>query len=91
MEAICKVTGEKFAISEQEARYCQERGIPLSTTAPLTLLRWLQSFRNRVHLYNATCASSGKPILSCFPPDKGYQVYESSIWNSDAWEGTTYA
>lgn len=90
MEMICKHTGKTFTISDKEKQYCEERGIPLSTTEPNTLLRWMQSFRNRVHLYNTTCASSGKPILSCFPPDKGYRVYESTVWNSDSWDGLTY-
>ncbi len=90
MEKVCKVTGKRFVISPAEEKYCTDRGLPLATIEPLTLLRRLQAFRNRVHLYNAVCASSGKAILSCFPPEKGYKVFDSGIWNGDSWNGQEY-
>lgn len=90
MEILCKTTGKRFTISEAEQKYCNDRALPLATVEPLTLLKRLQAFRNRVHLYNATCASSGKAILSCFPPEKNYQVFDSTIWNGDSWDGLNY-
>ncbi|MBI4835630.1 MAG: hypothetical protein HY817_00045 [Candidatus Abawacabacteria bacterium] len=90
MEARCTSTGQIFSISETEQKYCHEHGIPLPQTEPYTLLRWLQSFRNRVHLYNAICAHSGKSILSCFPPEGKHTVYDADIWNGEQWNALDY-
>jgi len=90
MEKICEITGEKFLISDAEARYCKENGIPLPTISPQERLRQMLYFRNRLSLYQSKCSFTGKPMLSCIPPESDVKVFEIDIWESDKWDGTDY-
>ncbi|MBI4835633.1 MAG: hypothetical protein HY817_00060 [Candidatus Abawacabacteria bacterium] len=90
MEATCIVTGKQFSISDHEQEYCHNAGIPLPKLHPQERLKRILNFRNRTFLYNTTCASSKKPILSCIPPDKGFTVYDVDAWNGDDWDALSY-
>ncbi len=83
---VCITSGKPFTISEAEQMYCNERNLPLPQQHPFERLKHMASFRNRIHLYNSTCAKSKKSILSCFPPEKGYTVYDVDIWSGDQWD-----
>jgi hypothetical protein len=90
MEATCIVSGKPFVISEKEIAYCRDHAIPLPRLHPHERLKRVLSFRNRTFLYNAICAASQKPILSCIPPDSGLSVYDNDIWNSEQWDPLSY-
>lgn len=90
-EAVCKITGKKFVISDREIVYCNERGLPLPTESPFERLRHIAVFRNRINLYNTTCVLSGKSILSCFPPEKKFAVADIDVWGGDSWDASAYA
>ncbi len=86
----CITSGKTFTVSEAEQKYCTERNIPLPQQHPFERLKHIANFRNRIHLYNTTCAKTQKPILSCFPPEKNYTVYDIEAWSGDRWEATDY-
>lgn len=90
MEAICKITGKQFVISDHEVAYCRANGMPLPTVSPNERLKRLLAFRNRTFLSNTTCAFSQKPILSCIASDKGFTIYDNDIWNSEQWDALSY-
>ncbi|MBI4835631.1 MAG: hypothetical protein HY817_00050 [Candidatus Abawacabacteria bacterium] len=90
MQAICKTTGKSFTISDREANYCKERGMQLPKQQPLERWRQIASFRNRINLFNTTCALTGRPILSCVPPDRGFTVYDLAAWSGDNWNPLVY-
>lgn len=82
---------ERAEISEQETEFCSRNGIPLPQLSSRERLRNMLYFRNRAYLYHATCALSGKSILSCVPPESGLAIYETEQWDSDNWSGRDYA
>lgn len=90
MDVVCKLTGKKFVISDREAAYCRDRGLPLPTIHPNERLKRVLAFRNRTFLYNTICAFTKKPILSCIAPDKGFTIYDNDIWNSEQWDPLSY-
>ncbi len=90
IQAICKVSGKPFTISDKEEQYCRNAGIPLPKLHPHERIKLLLNFRNRTFLFNTTCAFSKKPILTSIPPERGYTVYDNDVWNSDAWEALDY-
>ncbi|MBI4835632.1 MAG: hypothetical protein HY817_00055 [Candidatus Abawacabacteria bacterium] len=90
MEITCAITGKPFTISPRKQKYLAERNLPLPRVASWETLKWIESFRNRIYLYNATCAFSSKAILSCIPPENGIPVYDTNIWNSEQWDATNY-
>lgn len=87
---VCITSGKPFTISEAEQIYCSERNLPLPQQHPHERLKHIANFRNRIYLYNTTCAKSKKTMLSCFPPEKGYTVYDVEAWSGDGWEATDY-
>lgn len=87
---ICSITKQSFTISEAEIAFCESNSIPLPIIAPYERLKQMLYFDNATHLYNGTCALSGKPMLSIIPPHKGYKAYDIDAWNSDSWDATVY-
>jgi len=90
MQQTCRITGHVFEISDAEQAFCQREGIPLPTIHPRERMRQQLIFRNRKHLYHDVCALTKKPMLSCFPPERGLMVYDVDVWESDQWDPLTY-
>jgi hypothetical protein len=86
----CSLTNLEFSVSQAEAEYCLRNQIPLPSLAPDVRLKNILLFRNRHHLYNATCALSGKKILSMIPPESGLTVFDVEVWQSDKWDSLSY-
>lgn len=90
MEQRCELTGRIFTVSEAEQNYCRQNGLPLPRQHPVERIRHLFTFRNRIHLYNSTCALSGVKMFSCIPPAAKRVVYDVDAWESDRWEARNY-
>ncbi len=90
MQSICSRTGQPFEISPAEVEFCRKNEIPFPTLAPSERLRDLVYFRNRIFLYNTTCAFTNKSILSGIPPESGHVIYDIEAWESDAWDPLSY-
>ena len=90
MESTCILSGKKFIITDREKRYCEERGMPLPKQRPLERWRQIASFRNRINLFNSKCALSGRTMLSCIPPSRGFTVYDLEAWNGDSWDPQSF-
>ncbi len=86
-ERICSITRSPFSVSPAEEEFCRSRDIPLPTLCPDFRKQQLLIFRNRSHLYHATCALTGKKIISGIPPDSGFPIYDVEAWAAGAWDG----
>ena len=64
--------------------------IPAPTLCPNC--RWIRrmTFRNERTLYHATCALTGKSMVSMHHPDTPFPVYHISEWLSDKWDPMDY-
>lgn len=47
-------------------------------------------FRNERNLYKRKSDATGKEIVSMYPPDSPYTIYEPDEWWSDRWDGFKY-
>ncbi len=47
-------------------------------------------WRNERILYRRKCDASGKDIISIYPPDAPFPVYERNSWYSDSWDALSY-
>ena len=83
MYGKCPVADAGSPISDLEREYCSRYDLPLPRLAPSERLRNMLCFRNRSYLYNGQCAVSGKKMLTCFPPKRGYRPCDVDIWHSD--------
>lgn len=48
------------------------------------------AFRNERTLYKRACSKSGKPIISIYPENTPFPVYDQHIWWGDKWDGLDY-
>lgn len=90
MKATCLFTGHSFEISSAEEEFCRKNDIPFPVLSRRERFKEMLVFRNRPHLHTTTCGYSNKPIFSCIPPEKGFQVYDVEIWQSDKWDALQY-
>jgi hypothetical protein len=90
LQAVCRVTGQPFIISDKEQAFCETNGIPLPDISPLEHMRIASTFTNAIFLYQNTCDFSQKPILSAIPPNQGWKNYDIDIWSSDQWDAMDY-
>ncbi len=90
MERNCERTGRPFTISEFEREYCRARELPLPTLAPRCRQQDLLVWRNRPFLRSTSCAATGKKILSMYPPELGFPVYDTEYYRSDAWDARAF-
>lgn len=101
----CKVSGEPFAIFQSDLNYYEkisptlegsvhEGGkkyvIPAPTLCPEERERRRLSWRNERKLYRRNCDKTGKSMMSMYPEDCGYTVYDRKVWYSDARDAMDY-
>ncbi len=48
------------------------------------------SWRNERNMYRRKCDFSGRDIVSMYPPDSPFRIYEQDIWWSDQWNGKDF-
>lgn len=48
------------------------------------------AWRNERNMYKRKCDFSGKDIISMYPPDAPFKVYDQSVWWSDKWNAQDY-
>jgi hypothetical protein len=86
----CKECAAPFQIMSGDIPLLERFEMPLPTLCfDCRLLRRL-AFYNRRRLYRRTCDLSGKPIVSMFPPDSKFTVYDKDLWYSDGWDPLSY-
>lgn len=76
--------------SDQEIELCKKMDLALPTIEPRERLRKMMATRNEWKLYKRTCDSTGKEMLSAYPPNSPFKVYQNSIWWGDTWNAIDY-
>jgi len=64
--------------------------IPPPTLCPDCRQQRRLAWRNERYMYRRKCDFSGKEIVSMYPPDSPFKVYEQEIWWSDQWNALKY-
>lgn len=87
---MCEVGNHPFTLTEADLATYQKFGFP-----PLPICfphqhQWRLSFRNDRFLHRRTCDLTGKAIISMYPADAAYPVYDREAWFSDAWDPLAY-
>ena len=94
----CKNSSVEFAITDKDIEFYEKISpvfgwkkyhIPLPTLSPDSRQQRRISYRNFWHLYNDTCALTGKKIVSMYhnPP---FPVYDNMVWWWDSWDAMDY-
>ncbi len=80
-ERICRVSGQKFYVRPEDIAFYKKIGVPLPTLSPQERMRRKIAFINIGNLFYGRSAKTGKRIISAYPPNTKYQIWEHQIWN----------
>lgn len=87
----CQNCKQKFNITEDDLAFYTKMTVPAPTFCPdCRMIRRLHNANERV-LYKRTCDLTGKNIISMFPADAPFPVYEVDSWYADGWDPEKYA
>lgn len=86
----CKNCGEKFIITDFDARFYKKVDVPFPTLCPDCRQQRRISYRNERKYYKRKCDFSGNEIISVYSQDEPYVVYGHEDWWSDKWDGLSY-
>lgn len=87
---VCQNCKNEFIIEPEDFLFYEKMKVPAPTWCWRCRAMRRMSFRNIDHLYDRTCAATGKKIFTLMPPDAPMPVYSPEYWASDAWDPTKY-
>lgn len=86
----CNNCKQDFTIEPEDFVFYEKIKVPPPTFCPECRMQRRWAWRNERTLHRATCAATGKSIISGFHPDAGYTIYDRDYWWSDAWDPTSF-
>ncbi len=90
MKKTCAASGKEFEITDEDLKFYEKMGVPVSTLCPEERLKKRLIFRNRRKIYQRKCDASGKNIISMYTPEAIFPVYHLSEWISDKFDPLEY-
>ena len=87
----CRFSGEKFYVRPEDIVFYKKIRVPLPTLSPRERIRRKLAFLNTYNLFYGTSASSGKEIITQYPPETPYRIYEHQIWFGEDLDFREYA
>jgi hypothetical protein len=89
-QMLCEVGNHPFVLSGGDiAAYAKFGFAPLPICFPHQH-QWRLAFRNDRFLHRRKCDLTGADIVSMYPQDAPYKVYEREAWHSDRWDPLSY-
>src|SRR3989338_8172321 len=86
----CQNCHNNFTIEPEDFKFYEKMQVPPPTFCPECRLQRRSMFRNERKLFWAKSAKSGKEILSLYPPESGFVIYDEKEWWSDDWDPMEY-
>lgn len=86
----CIECQQEFALEQVDLDFYKKIDVSVPDVCPFCRAQLRLSFRNERILYHATCAKTGKPVISVFSANKPHTVYSYDTWFSDDWDAISY-
>ncbi len=90
MKKVCKNCKKDFEIAKGDLSFYEKMKAPAPNYCPNCRMQRRLAFRNERTLYKRTCSKSGKPIISLYPGNTPFPVYDQHIWWGDDWDAIDY-
>lgn len=90
MIKVCKKCGKDFEILDRDRAFYKCVDVPLPTLCPPDRQKRRFVWRNEWNLYRSKCDKTNKPIISSYPEDSLFPVYEYDEWWADTWTALDY-
>ncbi len=92
-QRVCQSCKEGFEITADDFAFYEKMQVPPPTWCPdCRQQRRLSYYVNilKPKMYARTCDATGKKLVSMFPPNAKFPVYDRSYWFSDNWDPMSY-
>ena len=99
MDRACTNCATPFTITSEDKAFYTSAGpvlngkkYPLAepTLCPACMQQRRIAWRNERFMYRRTCDSTGKSIVSMYPPDSPFIIYDQDVWWGDSWDPLSY-
>jgi uncharacterized protein YbaR (Trm112 family) len=90
MQKNCKNCKKDFEIIKGDLDFYEKMQSPTPNYCPDCRMMRRLAYRNERNLYKRTCSKSGKQIISLYPENTTFPVYDQYIWKSDEWDAMDY-
>ncbi|KKP40183.1 MAG: hypothetical protein UR28_C0002G0041 [Candidatus Peregrinibacteria bacterium GW2011_GWF2_33_10] len=99
MQKICKQCCQNFEITSEDLKFYEKlspvfNGKKYLIPPPNLCFNCRQqrrlAYRNERFMYKRKSDFTGKNIISMYPPDSPFKIYEQEIWWSDKWDAMKY-
>lgn len=87
---ICQNCKRNFTIEEEDFNFYEKMKAPAPNYCSACREKRRLAFRNERTLYRRTCSKSGKSIISIYPENTPFPVYDQHIWWGDEWDAIDY-
>jgi hypothetical protein len=90
-QRICQQCGRVFDISQEDIEFYKKLQVPPPKLCPdCRKQRRFGFYNNILKFYKKEDARTGEKIISTFPPESLYKIYDLKYWWSDNWGGEDY-
>ncbi|TSC77998.1 MAG: Caib/baif family protein [Parcubacteria group bacterium Gr01-1014_24] len=90
MQKNCKNCKKDFEIDKEDLDFYEKmKALAPNYCPPCRMARRL-CFRNERTLYKRTCSKSGKQVISIYPENTPFPVYDQHVWWGDEWDAIDY-
>lgn len=86
----CQNCKQSFTIEPQDFKFYEKIQVPPPTFCPDCRYQRRLAHRNERVLYNRTCDATGEAIVSIYPQDVPFPIYEQAYWMGDKWDSMQY-
>ncbi len=96
---ICAQCSAEFPVYEEDRKFLdmlspvvggKKFPLPEPTLCPFCRQQKRFATRNERTLYRRTCDATGKQIISCFPQNSDFTIYDNKVWWSDFYDPLQY-
>ena len=86
----CRLTGRPFQTTDFEEALRDSFDFGLPTMHPMMRMQRRALFRKDRQLHKRVCDKTGETLISAFPADAPFPVWQKDLWWSDAFDATNY-
>ena len=86
----CGQCKQGFEVTDGDRAFYGQMNVPEPKLCPACRQQRRLAFRNERTLYKRKCSGTGKAIISIYPPDTPFPVYDQDYFFSDKWDARSY-
>jgi hypothetical protein len=91
MQKVCKTCNTEFEIQDADLNFYEKINASLPNYCPSCREMRRLAFRNERTLYKRNCSKTGKPMISIYPENTPFPVYDQHIWWGDDWDAIDFS